>query len=771
MKQLFLMTLAALMGLRLGAQDVTVGKGLFRIGDDKNWAKPEADDTSWSEIDITKQWDKQGFPPNNNNYAWYRIHVHIPKSLLAGADQQNVVLFNLPKVDDVDECYLNGKLIGSTGRMPTHPAGYFCGVNFTRNYLVDAKTGGIRWDAENVIAVRVYNRGGSGGMFSNPLRIFCPDASEGLTMRLTDENDGASHCDVEINCAYASAAAGIFEVILTDRETGNKISSLTKKLTIRRNKPVRLSIPYDKHKMCLLTATYTDMKTGKVLCESKQLKYILTPAAPASPRFNGTPVYGIRPGSPVIYRFPVSGEKPMKFTCDDLPAGLSLSENEGALSGTIDKPCILGFTVKAENAKGKASQRFTLKVGENMIGLTPPMGWNSWNCWGLSVSQEKVMASAQALIDKGLADYGYGYINIDDGWEAPERNPDGTIEANEKFPSMKGMIDWLHERGLKFGIYSSPGPTTCGRYLGSFGHEEQDAEVWNKWGVDYLKYDWCSYERVRVEENDRGFASCVRPYLLMQKFVRQQPRDIFYSLGPLGGTQVYLWGLYCDGNSWRTAQDIDDTWASLLDVGFRQQAGLAKYSSVGHWNDPDMLVVGKVGWGGGLRETRLTPDEQYTHITLWTILSSNMLIGCDIAGMDDFTLGLLCNNEVNAVGQDILGKQADRILKENDIEVWCRPLSDGATAVGIFNVGDKDSLVDMKALISSLPLGSAEKAVGEAPEAEKESSPGAPTLKGDGEGMTVRDLWRQKDLTASQLNCIIPAHGCRYLKISRSPRQ
>ena len=199
---------------------------------------------------------------------------------------------------------------------------------------------------------------------------------------------------------------------------------------------------------------------------------------------------------------------------------------------------------------------------------------------------------------------------------------------------------------------------------------------------------------------------------------------------------MYLWGLYCDGNSWRTAQDIDDTWESILDVGFRQQAGKAQYSSVGHWNDPDMLVVGKVGWGTNLRETRLTPDEQYTHITLWTILASNMLIGCDIAQMDDFTLNLLCNNEVNAINQDVLGQQADRASKQGDMEVWSRPLADGSMAVGIFNVGDKDQQADMKALIPA-------------------KEPAA----------SVRDVWRQRDLFDDELTCTIPAHGCRYLKV------
>lgn len=744
MRKMFFLALTALMGLQLNAQNVTVGKALFKQGDDISWAKPEMDDALWSEIDITKKWDEQGFPQNTRSYGWYRIHVNIPKSVLQGADQQNAVILNMPKADDVDECFLNGKLIGSTGRMPTNAAGYFPASNVVRNYVVDIKQDGLRLDAENVIAVRVYNRSGSGGLYNNPLTVTCPKAADGFTMNLTDTSIGQYHYDIEVNNAYLTSTTGTLDVIITDRETGEKVKSLTKKLSLRRNKPVRVTVPYSMDKMYQLTATYTDAKTGKVLSQSKQLKYVLTPEAPATPRFNGAPVWGVRPGSPVIYRFPVSGEKPMTFSCNNLPEGLQLTES-GVLTGKIDKACTLSFTVTAENAKGKASQDFTLKVGDNMIGQTPPMGWNSWNCWGLTVTQEKVMASTQALIDKGLVDYGYSYINIDDGWEAPKRNADGTLDANEKFPSMKGLVDWLHERGLKFGIYSAPGATTCGGYLGSLGYEKEDADVWNKWGVDYLKYDWCSYENVRVQENDYGYASCIRPYLLMQKFLRQQPRDIFYSLGPLGGTQVYLWGLYCDGNSWRTAQDINDTWRSIYDVGFRQQLGKSQYSSIGHWNDPDMLVVGKVGYGlgentNGLRETRLTPDEQYTHITLWTLVSSNMLIGCDIAQMDDFTLNLLCNNEVNAIDQDLLGKQADRALKEGDIEVWSRPLADGAIAVGIFNVGEKDQQVDMKALVSQLSTVTSQVS-------------------------TVRDVWRQKNLSPSELNCTIPSHGCRYLKV------
>ena len=735
MKRLLFLAIAACMTIASSAQDVSIKKALFHKGDDMSWAKPETKDADWKTIDMTMNWDDQGYAINNA-YAWYRIHLTIPSSMLKGAEQQKFVIFDLPKADDTDECYLNGKLIGKTGGMPGDQGGYKSAWSTVRSYPVEVKTGGIRWDEDNVIAIRVYNGGEPGGLFERPLSVRIPSLLDGLSMHFTDVNNGNAHCNLELHNAYPQAQNGKLDVTVTDRESGAQLSKLSKKMSVKQNKPVALTIPYDKTKTCLLTAVYTDAKSGKKITQRLPLKYILTPPAPASPRFNGVPLFGVRPGSPVIYRFPVSGERPMKFTCANLPQGLKLSEADGVLSGKIEKAGDLTFTVVAENAKGRASQDFTLKVGDRMIALTPPMGWNSWNCWALSVSQEKVMSSAQALIDKGLADYGYCYMNVDDGWEAPKRNADGTIAVNEKFPSMKALGDWLHERGLKFGIYSSPGDYTCGGYLGSIDHELQDAESYNSWGVDYLKYDWCGYGRAHAKEKDKGVASYVRPYLLMQKFLREQPRDIFYSLCQYGMANVWEWGRFVDANSWRTTGDITDTWRSMYDIGFRKQAGLAPYAAPGHWNDPDMLIVGKVGWSSNLRDSRLTPDEQYTHITLWTLLASNMLIGCDIAQMDDFTIGLLCNNEVNAINQDILGKQADRISKVGDIEVWARPLSDGGQAIGIFNVGSEDQQVDIKKL--------------------------APATASAG---TVRDLWRQKNLTADELKCTIPSHGCKYIKV------
>ena len=736
MRQRMLMTLAAAaLTLNIAAQDISVSRARYHQGDDMNWAKPETSDANWEEMDITKTWDDQG-KEFNNTFVWYRAHLTIPRSLLKGYDSPKFILLDLPKADDADECYLNGKLIGKTGSFPGDKDGYRSAWSAVRSYPVDIKSGGIRWDEDNVVAIRVYNGGEPGGLFDRPLSVRVPSAMDGLSMHFTDVNDGQAYCNVELRNAYPQVQNGKLDIQVVDRANGSVLSQLSKKLTTKKDKPVSVRVPYDKTKSCLLTATYTDSKTGKNIQRRLPLKYLLTPPAPATPRFNTPAVFGVRPGSPVVFRFGVSGEKPIRITSSNLPAGLNLTE-EGVLSGSIQRPGDLTFTVTAENAKGREQQQFTLKVG-SQIALTPPMGWNSWNCWALSVSQEKVMSSAQALIDKGLADYGYCYMNIDDGWEAPERNPDGTIAVNVKFPSMKALGDWLHERGLKFGIYSSPGDYTCGGYLGSIDHEQQDAESYNSWGIDYLKYDWCGYGREHAKEKDKGVASYVRPYLLMQKYLREQPRDIFYSLCQYGMAKVWEWGRYVDANSWRTTGDITDTWRSMFDIGFRRQAGLAPYAAPGHWNDPDMLIVGKVGWSSNLRDSRLTPDEQYTHITLWTLLASNMLIGCDIAQMDEFTVNLLCNNEVNAINQDLLGQQADRVVDNGDIQIWARPLADGTHAIGIFNVGSKDLKVNFADYLAALGIQQLQSA---------------------------RDLWRQKDLNPASLQWTIPTHGCEYIKV------
>lgn len=742
MKQFFsVLTLISFFSIQSFAQDIFLENAKFRVGDDASWAGINVDESSWRNISNTSTWTAQGVKCENG-FGWYRYHVNIPKSLLEKSDLKETVDFKMGKIDDADEVYLNGKLIGKTGKFPSDAGGYQSQWSRPRLYSVKVNSGLIKWDADNVLAVRVYNAGDPGGMFQGPVCVRVPNTIDNLSISIKEGKDkqGALACISTLNSRISSTKSGVFTVKVQDPESGKVLTEKTQKVSVNTKKSSAISLPYDNHQMVRIIATFTESKTGLSTTTQYIPKYILTPAAPAEPRFNTTPLYGVRPGSPIHFRFGVSGEKPMKITSDDLPKGLAINPDNGALSGSLEKPGSYTFTVKAKNAKGEQTQKFTIRCGSK-IALTPPMGWNSWNCWGLSVTQDKVISSSKALIEKGLADYGYCYMNIDDGWEAPKRNADGTIAVNEKFPSMKQLGDWLHSEGLKFGIYSSPGDLTCGGYLGSIDHELQDAESYNSWGIDYLKYDWCGYGRKHATEPDRQtVASYVRPYLLMERCLRQQPRDIFYSLCQYGMAEVWKWGHAVDANSWRTTGDITDTWESLYDIGFGQQPELYPYAQPGHWNDPDMLIVGKVGWSNNLRDSRLTPDEQYTHISLWTLLASNMLIGCDIAQMDDFTVSLLCNHEVNAVNQDILGKQAQRVVLDGSIQIWSRPLSDGSYAVGIFNVGPSDARVDFKKYFKEMGIGSLQ---------------------------SVRDLWRQKDLSTTDVNYFIPTHGVKYLKIRK----
>ena len=742
MKQFFsVLTLISFFSIQSFAQDIFLENAKFRVGDDASWAGINVDESSWRNISNTSTWTAQGVKCENG-YGWYRYHVNIPKSLLDMSDLKETVDFKMGKIDDADEVYLNGKLIGKTGKFPSDAGGYQSQWSRPRLYSVKVNSGLIKWDADNVLAVRVYNAGDPGGMFQGPVCVRVPNTIDNLSISIKEGKDkqGALACISTLNSRISATKSGVFTVKVQDPESGKVLTEKTQKVSVNTKKNSAISLPYDNHQMVRIIATFTESKTGLSTTTQYIPKYILTPAAPAEPRFNTTPLYGVRPGSPIHFRFGVSGEKPMKITSDDLPKGLAINPDNGALSGSLEKPGSYTFTVKAKNAKGEQTQKFTIRCGSK-IALTPPMGWNSWNCWGLSVTQDKVISSSKALIEKGLADYGYCYMNIDDGWEAPKRNADGTIAVNEKFPSMKQLGDWLHSEGLKFGIYSSPGDLTCGGYLGSIDHELQDAESYNSWGIDYLKYDWCGYGRKHATEPDRQtVASYVRPYLLMERCLRQQPRDIFYSLCQYGMAEVWKWGHAVDANSWRTTGDITDTWESLYDIGFGQQPELYPYAQPGHWNDPDMLIVGKVGWSNNLRDSRLTPDEQYTHISLWTLLASNMLIGCDIAQMDDFTVSLLCNHEVNAVNQDILGKQAQRVVLDGSIQIWSRPLSDGSYAVGIFNVGQSDARVDFKKYFKEMGISSLQ---------------------------SVRDLWRQKDLSTTDVNYFIPTHGVKYLKIRK----
>jgi alpha-galactosidase len=475
---------------------------------------------------------------------------------------------------------------------------------------------------------------------------------------------------------------------------------------------------------------------------------ILTPKTPATPRINGARVFGVRPGHPFMFTVPATGDRPMQFSAEGLPSGLKLDPATGFITGVTNTRGEYDVTLHARNARGEASGPLKIVVGD-MISLTPAMGWNSWNCFANAVDAGKVKAAADAMVSSGLINHGWTYINIDDYWEINEnrgrtdptlagepRKPDGTINTNSRFPDMKGLTDYIHSLGLKAGLYSSPGPTTCGGCIASYQHEEQDAMTWAGWGFDYIKYDWCSYGNI-VRGQPQTLEYHMKPYQVMQQALAKVDRDILYSLCQYGNGNVWEWGAQVNGNSWRTTSDITDTWDSLSRIGF-SQAGHEQYAGPGHWNDPDMLIVGHVGWGPALHPTNLTPSEQYTHITLWSLLCSPLLIGCDMTKFDDFTLNLLTNDEVIAVNQDPLGKQAGRVLQQDGFEVWAKEMSDGSKAVGIFNRNE----LPRKFTAKWSDLGISGRRI-------------------------IRDLWRQQNVgeSDSQYETEIPRHGAVLIQL------
>jgi alpha-galactosidase len=499
------------------------------------------------------------------------------------------------------------------------------------------------------------------------------------------------------------------------------------------------------HRFTLVFAIATQMAFSQPL--------ILTPPAPPTPRINGPDIFGVRPESPLLYTIPATGKRPMKFSADNLPRGLKLDSKSGQISGSLKEPGEFNIVLHAKNSLGVSDKNFRIVVGNN-IELTPAMGWNSWNCWAGAVDQEKVLRSARVLAASGLAQHGWTYINIDDTWQGKRGGKFNAIQPNEKFPDMKALTDQIHALGLKAGIYSTPwvrsyggrvggsaenpegtfdkSPTKSPRNknvlpyaVGKYSFATNDAAQFAAWGFDYLKYDWNPIELPQVVE--------------MAGALRESGRDIILSLSNNSRDRLIdrIPAIAPFAQSWRTTGDINDSWGSLNNIGFSQGAW-TEYSGPGHWNDPDMLIVGWVGWGPKLHETKLTPDEQYTHISLWCLLSAPLLIGCDLEKLDAFTFGLLSNDEVLAVDQDSLGKQAVRVASENNLDVFAKTLADGSLAVGLFNRSATNAIVT--ANFSDLKISGSQ---------------------------TVRDLWRQKDLGifSDKFETSVASHGVVLVRL------
>ena len=723
---------------KINAQKIELPVAKFITGDDKTYSYPVTDDSKWAEIKSNAIWEVQGYD-KYDGYAWYRFHVVLPPGIRTNSLWKDSLRIFLAKVDDVCEVFWNGTKIGSSGSFPGDAAGYKTTWNKKLEFHLSANSGFINWSGENLLSVRVYDGGGGGGIFDEMPYVNMIDLIDGITINNSTGvqfiSPGKAKKDISLDNSSPQKITGTlhYSVIDVDNEKTEKQSI---PVTVLPKSSLKLSFPLALAERNNIFYEFEESKTHKTIGLTEIIPYILTPKASPSPKINGAKIFGIRPNSPFLFKIAATGKKPLQYSVEGLPEGLQVNAATGIITGSLKNKGEYKMNFVVKNALGADKRTFTVRCND-LLALTPPMGWNSWNCWGLSVNAEKVKASAQAMIDKGLIDHGWTFMNIDDGWEAEARNANGEIVPNKKFPDMKKTGDWLHSNGLKFGIYSSPGTRTCGNFLGSYQHEQQDAKTYAGWGIDYLKYDWCSYDSVYKSEIDTSLAAYKKPYEVMQAALQSQKRDIVYSLCQYGMKDVWKWGALVNGNCWRTTGDISDNWASLSGIGFNQTTQY-QFAQPGRWNDPDMLIVGKVGWGDNLHQTRLTPDEQYTHVSLWSLLSAPLLIGCDLSKLDDFTLNLLTNDEVIAVDQDPLGKQAQQVLKTDTHQVWMKELEDGSWAIGIFNVSDKDDVV--RFYWNNLRLSG---------------------------GFKVRDLWRQKDIGnfSSMFSAKVAAHGVNLIRI------
>jgi alpha-galactosidase len=492
-------------------------------------------------------------------------------------------------------------------------------------------------------------------------------------------------------------------------------------------------------------ATLTGLVDTVAAKSSQTSDPVIARGDPLEPEFHGPRVVGGTPGKPFLFRVPFTGKGAVALSADSLPEGLRMTD-DGIISGIVPPAGEYRVTLRVSNAYGKAARILRIVSGEHKLALTPQMGWNSWNAYDVKNDAARTKASAEAMLHSGLAAKGFNYINIDAGWQNG-RTASGEIKVAPQFGNMKDLVDYIHSKGLRFGLYSSPGPETCGGFTGSYGHEAQDANTYARWGGDYLKYDWCSYGEKVPKHPD--LEQYIKPYAIMGEALRKTSRDIFYSLCQYGMGHVWTWGgsapVY--GNSYRISYDIQDTWDLVCRNGFDQDGPLFPFAGPGHWNDPDMLVVGYGYFEQRHRHwTRLTPHEQQTHITLWCMLAAPLLLGCDLQKLNKFTTDLMTNTEVLAVNQDELGRQAQCVARKRSLEIWARPLWDGSCAVAYFNRGLTAANIEAHwAMLDPVLVNHYARLRGKQP---------------------VRDLWQRKDLgILDGYAAMVPSHGAVMLKV------
>jgi alpha-galactosidase len=405
-------------------------------------------------------------------------------------------------------------------------------------------------------------------------------------------------------------------------------------------------------------------------------------------------------------------------------------------------------TLQATNARGSVQRKLKIVCGD-MLALTPPMGWNHWYAHYNRITDAMMREAADIMDRSGMADVGYQYVNIDDCWMNSEKQKDllrvgplrderGNMIPNKHFPDMKALTDYIHAKGLKAGIYTSPGPQTCAGFAGSYEHEAQDARQFADWGFDFLKYDWCSYSR--VVKGDKSLETLKKPYRQMGEILKQLPRDVVFNLCQYGWGNVWEWGAEVGGHCWRTAGDLGFELDRIFEVALKNAEHRA-WSKPGSWNDPDYIQIGHIGNARGMGEpkpTTLSPNEQYAFMSLWCLMASPLFYSGDMSRLDELTLSVLCNPEVIAVDQDALGESARLVLISEKTFLMVKNMEDGSKAVGMFNRG-----------VASVPVTAKWPDLG---------------VKGK---QKVRDLWRQKELGVfeSQFQSQVPGRGVLLVRL------
>lgn len=454
-------------------------------------------------------------------------------------------------------------------------------------------------------------------------------------------------------------------------------------------------------------------------------KEILTPLPGNTPRINGPKIYGARPGRIFLYRIPCQGKRPFKFKVTNLPEGLVLDSEKGIITGTV--PSTKGqyeMVFSVQNKYGKASRTFKLVVGDK-LALTPPTGWNTWGGHMIKVSDELIRETADIFDEKGFADVGYQYISIDDCWmrinpdvlasfgksyrdkyegfdytgvEGEVRDVNGNVLPNVHFPDMKATTDYVHSKGLKAGIYSSPGRLTCQKFEASFDHQQQDADQYAMWGFDLLKYDLCtgSIGLCKIREENPGYSQS-QYWKPMAEYIQTQDRDILFNLCQYGREDPWKWAPSLGIQSWRIGGDLNHHVETYFDQALRLATELREYSGPGHWNDPDFLYIHKIRdyrkMANPVVEIPLSTNQRYQYATLWSVICAPFFFSCNINEMDEFTIRLLTNADVLNINQDESGHVGKVVLNENGKVVFLKNLADNTKAVAVFNRNEKEDII------------------------------------------------------------------------------